>query len=483
MKSRQAIVSVDAMLETVKRSAEEKEKKSEEEDETLIKSIFQGSTDQRINDEELFLGNQTDLKRRKLSEELPVNQTDFLRKTTKHGENPRDSGVVRDAINTTHIQYVQHSDSTIYSHHLGNVPKHVKQKTLKTAMAFEPLLLLSFLFLCFWSRSLLNRPKSSRLVTNWPLVGMMPGVLRNAYRLHEFATELLEENGCTFTIRGPWFADMDIVLTCDPANIRHILSKNFSNYPKGPDFQKIFDVLGDGILNSESELLEFHRKTTMSLIHDAKFQTFLERTSWRTVEKVLVPALEHVSELGLGVDLQELFQRFTYDATCILTLGYYPSSHSINLPLKTFGDAEEAILFRHILPESWWKLQRWLQIGKEKQLSKAVDALDNFLAHCISLKREELLKRETRSSVENQEEEDFDLLTYASYIHVCKEQRGASATGNSDKFLRDTFLSLLFAGRDNKYSSHLVFLAPCEEPFSGNQDPRKDQNEVAFQRR
>ncbi|KAA8523446.1 hypothetical protein F0562_009869 [Nyssa sinensis] len=222
---------------------------------------------------------------------------------------------------------------------------------------------------------ILNGPKSSRLVTNWPLFGMWPGILRNAHRIHDFATDVLEENGCTFIVKGPCFANLDMLLTCDPANINHILSKNFSNYPKGPDFKKIFEILGDGILNSESELWEFHRKTTMSLMHNAKFQNFLERTSWHTVEKVLVPVLERASELGLEVDLQELFQRFAFDATCILTLGYDPSSLAIDLPLKTFDDAEEAVLFRHILPKSCWKLQRWLQIGKEKKLSKAADCL------------------------------------------------------------------------------------------------------------
>ncbi|XP_028073125.1 splicing factor YJU2-like [Camellia sinensis] len=40
MRSRQATISVDAMLEILQRSAEEKEKKLEEEDEALIKSLF-----------------------------------------------------------------------------------------------------------------------------------------------------------------------------------------------------------------------------------------------------------------------------------------------------------------------------------------------------------------------------------------------------------------------------------------------------------
>uniref|UniRef100_A0A7C9CQA1 Splicing factor YJU2 n=1 Tax=Opuntia streptacantha TaxID=393608 RepID=A0A7C9CQA1_OPUST len=54
MKSRQATVSLEEMLEAIQRTGEEKERKLEEEDEALIKSIFHGPKDtvRRIDDEE-----------------------------------------------------------------------------------------------------------------------------------------------------------------------------------------------------------------------------------------------------------------------------------------------------------------------------------------------------------------------------------------------------------------------------------------------
>ncbi|KAL2454633.1 Cytochrome [Abeliophyllum distichum] len=271
---------------------------------------------------------------------------------------------------------------------------------------------------------------------------MLPGILRNAHRIHDFATDMLGESGGTFEVKGPWFGDMDMVVTCDPANIHYILSKNFANYPKGPEFRKIFDILGDGIFNADSELWEFHRRTTLSIMSNAKFHTFLERVVWHKVEHGLIPVLDYFVERGIEVDLQDIFQRFTFDSICKLVLNYDPGSLSTDLPYipceKAFNDAVEALLHRHILPESIWKLQKWLGIGKEKKLIKAWEAFDQFLYPCI-----------LQHKVIEEQDDNFDFIT--AFRKACKETNVAS--GDSIEFLRDTFLNLMLAGRDTTSTS------------------------------
>ncbi|KAI8031953.1 Alkane hydroxylase MAH1 [Camellia lanceoleosa] len=75
------------------------------------------------------------------------------------------------------------------------------------------------------------------------------------------------------------------------------------------------------------------------------------------------------------VDLQDLFQRFTFDTTCILITSYDPGYLSIEFPdvpfAKAMNDAKKALLMRHIVLETVWRIQSWLGIEHEKKLSEA----------------------------------------------------------------------------------------------------------------
>ncbi|KAM3339707.1 hypothetical protein P3S68_029576 [Capsicum galapagoense] len=310
-----------------------------------------------------------------------------------------------------------------------------------------PLILLCFTYLT-WYYFRNKWTKSTSAPTNWPLVGMLPGFVHNAHRIHAFFTDILLETSSNFEFRGPFFANMDMLFTCDPANIHHILSRNFSNYPKGPEFHERLDILGNGIFNVDSELWEIHRKTTMSLMNHAKFQTLLQRNVWDTIGKGVVPILDAFAKQGTPVDLQDIFQRFSFDTISKLLLDHDPKSLSVDLPHvpceKAFNDMVDAVLYRYVLPESYWKLQKWLRVGKEKNLMKAWEAFDKFIYPAISKSQVRLMNNNIKD-----EDHDFDLFTdYVKVYNQCTKGDNASKLGSLQDFLRDTFLNLMFAGRD-----------------------------------
>ena len=96
------------------------------------------------------------------------------------------------------------------------------------------------------------------LPTNWPVIVAVPAISVNAGRVHEWLTEFLRAApGMSHVIRGPLGSPVDVLVTANPADVAHVFTANFGNYPKGEEFAVLFDVLGDGIFNADGESWAF----------------------------------------------------------------------------------------------------------------------------------------------------------------------------------------------------------------------------------
>jgi hypothetical protein len=85
--------------------------------------------------------------------------------------------------------------------------------------------------------------KDPLLPVDWPVAGILPSLLCNLHRLHDYiAFDLLAPSGHSLKVA---IASIRFFITCDPANIQHIFTSNHANYPKGEEFAEIFDVTGD----------------------------------------------------------------------------------------------------------------------------------------------------------------------------------------------------------------------------------------------
>ncbi|KAF4373298.1 hypothetical protein G4B88_007311 [Cannabis sativa] len=277
-----------------------------------------------------------------------------------------------------------------------------------------------------------------------PVFGMWPNLLRNIPRLHDFATEFLRQRDLTIEFKGPWFANLDFIITCDPRNIQHILITNFANYPKGPQFKEAFEALGDGILNVDSDLWRLQRKMFQlwSRQHK-KFDSFVARTIQQKVVNDLIPFLDQVSNTRTQIDLQEAFQSMvTFESAILLIFGLDPDNYSFTFSKleyrKAIDDIQEATLRRHFLPEVWWKLERWLQVGHERKLTKARRVFDEFMYQCIQIKRKELYQS-CKSQNKEQVANSNDLMT----LYMEEKEKPYS-----DQFLKDVALNFVAAARD-----------------------------------
>ncbi|KAL4583035.1 hypothetical protein LXL04_007599 [Taraxacum kok-saghyz] len=307
--------------------------------------------------------------------------------------------------------------------------------------------------ICYYCLSAFRQRR--RIMIDWPLLAMLPSLVRCVSTIHDRCAIILNHTGGTFLFKGPRFVNMNMLATVDPADIHHIMSSNFLNFPKGEEFKEIFEVLGDGIFNSDYELWRSHRKLTSALINNMKFLRFVARMNTEKVANGLIPVLDHVSSKGVVVDMQDVFQRLTFDTTCMFVTGYDPGCLSVefkDVPFsKAMDDAEEAIFIRHVVPKSLWKLQRWLGIGKEKKLKQAKVTLDEVIRDLISRKRKDLREAVI---VSKDDAKGVDILTSL----ISEPQSFGDEMDYDDKFLRDMVLNLMIAGRDTTSSSLTWFL-------------------------
>ncbi|RDX95231.1 Alkane hydroxylase MAH1, partial [Mucuna pruriens] len=282
-------------------------------------------------------------------------------------------------------------------------------------------------------------------LTNWPIVGMLPAILQNLSNIHDYLTLLLKHYGGTLMFQGPWFTNTNFIVTSDPMNVHHITSKNFRNYGKGPHFNEIFEVLGGGIFNSDFHAWKQERTILHSLLKKEGFTIFLQKTIEKKVENSLIPFLDHASKEGVELDLQDVFERFTFDTTCSISFGYDPNclpNKFTKLSHFAYEKAlivmEDVVFYRHVTPRCLWKLQQWLQIGQEKKFKEAKEIFDKFLHERIDSKLREEQSR--CNSTENVDDTHSDLL------RVLMEEGAEKGQIMDAKYLRDTAFTLVAAG-------------------------------------
>jgi fatty acid omega-hydroxylase len=284
------------------------------------------------------------------------------------------------------------------------------------------------------------RQRRSQGLPSWPVVGMLPSLLLGLRaNMYEWITGVLRERGGTFTFRGPWFTNLQCVVTADPRNLEHLLKARFSSFPKGPYFRDtVRDLLGDGIFGADDEVWRRQRKAASLEFHSAEFRALTASSLVELVHRRLLPVLAEAEAAGEAVDLQDVLLRLTFDNVCMIAFGADPGCLSPGLPdipfARAFEDATEATIVRFVTPTAVWRAMRALGVGHERVLQRSLAAVDAFAYDVIRKRKEEVEAAAGRRS---------DLLTVFTKM---RDEEGRPAY--SDKFLRDICVNFILAGRD-----------------------------------
>ncbi|XBI68421.1 hypothetical protein VPH35_047623 [Triticum aestivum] len=326
---------------------------------------------------------------------------------------------------------------------------------------------LSLCFLCFvlfYCFHVWSKRKNPALPLDWPLLGMLPALLANLPRLHDWVTSVLAASTLSFRLAGPPRSGMQLFFTADPANIRHVLTSNFPNYPKGPEFAQIMDILGGGIFNADGDSWRRQRAKAQLLISGPRFRAFMSRCTRRKVERDLLPLLARVAGAGAGeCDLQDVFLRLTFDTTTTLVFGLDPGCLAVGFPevpfARSIDDAMDVLLVRSVLPLLWWKLVRRLGVGYERKMTVAWRDIDRFIGDTIAKRREAVKARGGM-------EDSADLLLLLHRRRRCRRgRRRLPPRHDHEPHARRP--------RHDRLGADLVLLPPHQEPGRGVQDPRR----------
>ncbi|MFS7993712.1 putative alkane 1-monooxygenase [Helianthus anomalus] len=297
--------------------------------------------------------------------------------------------------------------------------------------------LLVFVFI----RSLSQRRRNG--LPTWPFVGMLPSlVLGLRVDMYEWISQILCRQNGTFLFKGPWFTNLNCVVTSDPRNVEHLLKTRFQAYPKGPYFRHALrDLLGDGIFNADDEIWQRQRKTASIEFHSSKFRNMTTESLLELVHKRLLPVLQESVDQSTEIDLQDILLRLTFDNVCMIAFGVDPGCLRPGLPeipfAKAFEAATEATMLRFVTPTLVWKIMRHLNIGSERKLKDSIAGVESFADDVIRTR-----KKEVCLMSDDDKKQRSDLLT--TFMGL-KDDKGQPF---SDKFLREICVNFILAGRD-----------------------------------
>ncbi|KAJ3679765.1 hypothetical protein LUZ60_017776 [Juncus effusus] len=306
-------------------------------------------------------------------------------------------------------------------------------------MDFSITLFLFLLLLYVFSRTKYSeKTPTIHGLKSYPLVGYLPHFIINGHRILDWITELISQSPTSTTgFYGP--GKNHSIITGNPANLEHMLKTNASNYPKSEKYVSMLeDFLGHGIFNSNGEHWKWQRKTAIFLFNKRSLRNFVVETVHDEMTNRLLPMLDRAVDRGGLVELADLLERFSLDNIFKVAFGEdlaclaeeeegFGGTKSKELR-DAFVEAQELSLARFLEPlEVLYKIKKFLNIGSERRLRKAISIVHG---HTMKIIRARL---EKGSELDGRE----DLLS-----------RFASNEEHDVEVLRDIVISFLLAGLD-----------------------------------
>jgi cytochrome P450 len=290
--------------------------------------------------------------------------------------------------------------------------------------------------------------KIHSLDTKIPIVGDMLESLKHEER-HEWisATSLRFQN-------QPWQINIPgapkMIVVSDPGAIEDVMVTQPDTFIRGPALQEfLHDLMGDGIGNADGEHWYHQRKTAAKFFSARTLRLCMVNTMQRNIEQVN-EYLDAQCGTGRLTNLSQLFQQFTLQTFMEVGVGIDAPIIGKSEPeaFKAFDASSALIVRRQLVPTFVWKLQRWLNVGREKELKESLDTVHIYVKQLLN----EVLSKD-KSKADDQDQADKVLTAIELFVQHSAEDK----LGLRPQDLVDFLLNFLIGARDTSAVSTMWF--------------------------
>lgn len=251
------------------------------------------------------------------------------------------------------------------------------------------------------------------------------------------------------TVRIPLGATTQFLLR-DLDAVRHVLVDHHRNYSKGPAYELLASILGNGLITSEGEHWKKQRKLIQPIFQKERQRIFSEVSAGLALEEV--NALEAFADNGASVDvfsrMTDLTLRIVARAVLGTDLGGQERKvhDSFTIILRHIERLSTSKLrFLELLPggSRFRGLRKWisqLPTGAHKEFRAAIADLDTLIYAVISRKRAMGAAEIANSTV------DSTALDLVMLLLQTRDESGRPAM--TDVEIRDEVMTLFLAGHE-----------------------------------
>ncbi|RAH54526.1 cytochrome P450 alkane hydroxylase [Aspergillus piperis CBS 112811] len=262
-----------------------------------------------------------------------------------------------------------------------------------------------------------------------------------SHRFLELIQHRFQRYGNTFRVKR---FTTPFIITCEPANLKGVLSLNFRDYGLGSRIATFGPLLGRGIFTSDGE----HWAQSRAMVRPNFVKDQI--ADLEKLEELMQGLLALIPTDGSTVDLQDLFFCYTLDSATEFLFGHSVQSLNQRLSGVVPDDSDFASAFNYA-QHAIARNTRLGFLGRVIPDHKATQS--NRICHSLV---EQFIDKALKYREEYAKKGSNDEGRHTRYLFL---QGLAEQTGDRDR-IRDELMNILLAGRDTTASllSNLFFM-------------------------